>query len=131
MVAEAPQEALVLILDAVPANVPVARKAVTAYAERCNGDGEKVGLATSEAVTNVVIHAYDEQPGPLRVTAQLCDTDLVVHVCDKGHGLRPDPDSPGMGMGLALIGSMAASTSFADTHPGLDLTMRFPCPSPE
>ena len=129
MVAQRPEQALVLMLDAIPESVPKARKAVTAYAECCNGDCERVALATSEAVTNVVVHAYDDEPGPLRVTAQLVDSDLVVHVCDKGMGMRPDLDSPGMGMGLALMASLTAATSFSSLGPGTDVMMRFPCPS--
>jgi serine/threonine-protein kinase RsbW len=124
-----PPQALGLTLDAVPDSVGRARRAVADFARACDGDPERVALATSEAVTNVVLHAYDEGiTGPLRVSAKLVSTDLLVTVSDDGRGLRPDLDSPGMGMGLALIGSLTSMTSFKTNGCGLDLTMEFPCP---
>jgi len=70
-----------------------------------------VALATSEALTNVVMHAYVGRPGPgpMRLrAAETSDHRLLVEVEDDGIGLRPRVDSPGGGFGLALIASLAA-----------------------
>lgn len=117
-------------LDAVPGSVPIARRAVADFARACDGDADRVGLATSEAVTNVVLHAYGEDvDGTMRVSAVLVGSDLLVTVSDDGCGMRPDLDSPGMGMGVAVIGSTTSHASFKSTDHGLDVTMRFPCPA--
>jgi serine/threonine-protein kinase RsbW len=123
-----PRDALGLALEAVPENVPVARRAVADYARSCQADVTRVALAVSEAVTNVVLHAYRNPPaGSVRVRAEMDRSDLVVTVADEGPGMRPNPDSPGLGMGLAIIGSTASDIELHDTGAGLELRMRFPC----
>ncbi len=67
-----------------------------------------VGLAVSEALTNAVLHSgmSAEQDGIVLELA--CDgPELIVAVRDHGRGLRPRPDSPGMGLGLPIIASLA------------------------
>ena len=119
-------------LDAVPENVPVARRAVAEFARACDGNPEHVALAISEAVTNVVLHAYPEDvDGRMRVSAALIGGDLVVTVSDDGDGMKPDPESTGLGMGLPIIGSLTSQTSLKKTETGLEVTMRFPCPGDE
>jgi serine/threonine-protein kinase RsbW len=84
------------------------RAAVVGFAqERGFEDTSRVALAVSEAMTNVVLHAYrDSEVGDMRVVA--CDEPdrLVVVVRDYGDGMRPRTDSPGLGMGLPLITQM-------------------------
>ncbi|WP_407652985.1 ATP-binding protein [Baekduia soli] len=75
-------------------------------------DVDAVRLAVSEAVTNVILHAYrdDDRPGECLVSAWRDPEDgLVVWVCDDGQGMRPRPDSPGVGAGLPLIASVVQS----------------------
>ncbi|WP_445152451.1 ATP-binding protein [Baekduia sp. Peel2402] len=63
-----------------------------------------VALVVSEAVTNVVNHAYiGRDPGEVRVELSLDGSELALVVADDGTGLRPRPDSPGLGYGLALM----------------------------
>jgi len=68
-----------------------------------------VALAVSEACTNVVMHAYIDAPAPgcLAVEASHHDGELVVAVRDEGRGMLPRPDSPGLGLGLSLIGRLS------------------------
>jgi serine/threonine-protein kinase RsbW len=67
-----------------------------------------VGIVISEAVTNVVLHAYrDGKSGHVRVQASLQDTVLTLVVADDGVGMAPNADSSGLGLGLALIRSLA------------------------
>jgi serine/threonine-protein kinase RsbW len=92
----------------------------------CDGAGAPqdrcadVALATSEALTNVVMHAYVDRPGPgpMRIRAGHVDQRLLVEVEDEGIGLRPRVDSPGSGFGLALIASLAAELEFASGPTG-------------
>jgi anti-sigma regulatory factor (Ser/Thr protein kinase) len=87
------------------------RRAVRAYAEQHGAaDPEGVALAISEAAANAVQHAYVDAPatGDVEVVAQrLADDGLVVTVCDDGCGMKPRPDSPGAGLGLPLVASLA------------------------
>jgi anti-sigma regulatory factor (Ser/Thr protein kinase) len=71
-------------------------------------------LAASEALTNVVMHAYvgREQPGEMRIRARVAEQRLLLEVEDDGIGIRPRIDSPGAGMGLVLIASLAAELEF-------------------
>jgi serine/threonine-protein kinase RsbW len=99
--------------------VPAARHAVLAHLRRADTPDpplSDVALAVSEAVTNVVVHAYvDAQPGPVHVTVEPADErgELKLVVEDEGHGLRPRTDSPGIGLGLPL---MATVSSRLDTR---------------
>ena len=68
-----------------------------------------VKLAVTEACTNVVIHAYPASEGPMEVSASLTDGRLAVVVRDEGRGMLPRPDSPGLGLGLPLIATLAES----------------------
>ncbi|NUT56268.1 MAG: ATP-binding protein, partial [Thermoleophilia bacterium] len=66
------------------------------------GQRADVALAVTEALTNVVMHAYVGRagPGPMRILAAQMDHSLQVEVEDDGIGLGPRPDSPGAGLGL-------------------------------
>jgi serine/threonine-protein kinase RsbW len=68
-----------------------------------------VKLAVTEACTNVVVHAYPDGDGPMSVRAGLADGALTVVVSDEGRGILPRPDSPGLGLGLPLIATLASS----------------------
>ena len=94
-----------------PDQVRLARREVEAYA-RENGavDPDGIALAVSEAVTNVVIHAYVDapRPGDVEVVAKRHAGDgLEIQVCDDGRGMMPHSDSPGMGVGLPLVAMLA------------------------
>jgi anti-sigma regulatory factor (Ser/Thr protein kinase) len=102
-------ERLELRTQATPAAVPRVRRAVVDFAELHGvGNGPDVALAVSEAITNAVLHAYrDQSPGPVRVVACAEPDRLVVVVRDYGCGMSPNPDSPGLGLGLSVIGGLA------------------------
>ena len=104
--------ALEVRLPAVPGAASDARRAVHAVAAGKVADGYAVALAVSEAVTNVVVHAYrepdpDAEPGYVQVTVTVEGNELLVAVSDEGVGLTPRPDSPGAGLGLAIIATLA------------------------
>ena len=121
---------LLLYLPAVPESVPKARHAVVAYSVTCGAEAADVATATTEAVGNVVTHAYrGRDPGPVRIQAQLDETELLVTVADEGVGMRPNPGSPGLGMGLSMIGAVTSEMHLDTSGTGLRITMRFPCPA--
>jgi len=93
-----------------PAEVPsvaTARHAVDAWLRTLETPAPPLGdvaLVVSEAVTNVVNHAYiGLDQGEVRVELSLNGSELALVVADDGTGLRPRPDSPGLGYGLALM----------------------------
>jgi anti-sigma regulatory factor (Ser/Thr protein kinase) len=103
-------ERLEMLTHATPAAVPGIRRAVVDFAE-LHGVGipPDVALAVSEAITNAVLHAYrDGDAGQVRVVACAEPDRLVVVVRDYGCGMSPNPDSPGLGLGLAVIGRLVA-----------------------
>lgn len=71
-------------------------------------------LAVSEACNNAVIHAYRDgarahDARSFRVTAERQGSSAHLTVSDDGMGMHPRPDSPGLGLGLALIASLSAA----------------------
>jgi anti-sigma regulatory factor (Ser/Thr protein kinase) len=63
----------------------------------------------TEACTNVVIHAYPDSEGPMEIDAAVDDRRLSITVRDEGRGILPRADSPGLGLGLPLIATLAES----------------------
>jgi anti-sigma regulatory factor (Ser/Thr protein kinase) len=91
---------------AAPASVPLARLRVSELAVAAGADPERldsVRLATSEAVTNAVRHAYRGEPGDVYVTAAVVSGEIWVLIADDGCGLEARADRPGLGLGLGLI----------------------------
>ena len=121
---------LELSLPAAPASCPQARHDVAAAVQGLGVNVAAVELAVSEAVSNVVLHAYrDREEGTengrihLRVTA---DPDGVcVLVADEGVGMSPRNDSPGLGLGLRVIASASDELSIIQGEPGTRVHMRF------
>jgi anti-sigma regulatory factor (Ser/Thr protein kinase) len=91
---------------AVPEAVGRIRRSVADYA-RAAGLGEPtleaVRLAVSEAVTNVILHAYRGKPGQVCVTARSVENELWVLITDEGLGPNIPTEKPGLGWGLAII----------------------------
>jgi serine/threonine-protein kinase RsbW len=108
------------------------RREVAHFARR-HGASERsldsVSLALSEALTNVVMHAYRHaaRPGPVLIVATVRDAALIVTVADEGCGLTLRTDSPGLGLGMGLMESLADTFEATPrtAGPGLVLRMRF------
>jgi serine/threonine-protein kinase RsbW len=68
---------------------------------------ESLELAVSEALTNVVLHAYRDEPGPMSVEVE-SDAEVVrVTVADDGGGIAAQAEHRGPGMGLGILASAA------------------------
>jgi len=104
---------LELTLPARAENIAIVRHAFGALGETWGIHEQTlsdVRLAVTEACTNVVVHAYpDGEEGPLEVRAACVERQLTVAVRDRGRGIVPRHDSPGLGLGLPLIASLAES----------------------
>jgi len=87
-----------------------------------------IALCVTEALTNVVVHAYrdQERAGRVEMDAELDGNSLRVRVRDHGAGLKPRLDSPGLGLGLPLITRMSARAEVASPNGGgTEIIMRF------
>jgi anti-sigma regulatory factor (Ser/Thr protein kinase) len=120
-----------LALPARAENIALIRHAFGAFGEVFAMDEEllsDVRLAVTEACSNVVVHAYGEgAPGPLEVLATRDGATLTVIVRDEGSGIAPHPDSPGLGLGLPLIASLAESVQLGrDERERTEVRMTFP-----
>lgn len=112
------------------ANIAPLRQVVVDFA-RVHGASydelEDIAIAVSEALTNVVVHAYvgRDTPGVVAVRAWMNQRQLQVVVCDEGVGMRPRTDSPGLGFGLSIIHRIAQQVHVEDTPSGVRLRMTF------
>lgn len=105
-----------LRLDAVAENVGVLRQAAAAAAEAAGFTPERVDdvvLAVGEAGANVVMHAYRDGVGSFALLIDCDPGELRLVVRDWGGGIAPRPESPGLGLGLPLIGSLADTVELA------------------
>ncbi|HEY3192209.1 MAG TPA: ATP-binding protein, partial [Solirubrobacterales bacterium] len=72
-----------LALPATADNVMVVRQAVAGLGEALSLSGSRIAdlkTVVTEACNNVVLHAYDDEPGPLLVTAEPGDGHLEIEV---------------------------------------------------
>ena len=86
-----------------------ARVAIAGLAERAGATREEldaVHTIISEAVTNVVRHAYPTEPGPVYIDAVVSGRDLSILIVDEGRGPRVPSPNPGLGMGWKLMAQL-------------------------
>ena len=104
---------MALEFDSRSQNEGFVRVAVAAFATQLNPTLEEVAdlkTAVSEAVTNVVIHAYRGKTGKVRIECSVREKEMTVTVIDYGVGIeniekameplyttRPELDRSGMG----------------------------------
>lgn len=100
-------------LEALPENEGFARVAVAAFITPLNPTMEEISdvkTAVSEAVTNAVIHAYEERGGRIVIRCRIESDLLHMEIEDQGKGIenveqameplfttRPDLERSGMG----------------------------------
>ena len=126
--AAAPAPALDARFPAEPVTVGAVRNAVARMATDIGLDADVIGrirLAVSEATTNAVLHAYrdDTEPGDVLVRAAVHEGELRVVVADRGAGIRPREDSPGLGLGLGLISALTTRVDFVSDGGGTEVQM--------
>ena len=102
-------------------SVPAARHAVVNFAAAKGATDrqlEAIALATTEAVTNAVVHAYPSSAGWIEVDCKLAGGELWLIIADDGCGLRAGSPGRRLGLGLALISRMADGLSIHDRSTG-------------
>jgi serine/threonine-protein kinase RsbW len=127
----------VLDVPAKPEYLLLARLAATGVGRSAGASEETVAdlkLAITEAVANVVRHAYPEGTAG-RVTVELLATPdkLEIAVSDTGRGLGDadlsvQDESPGEGgMGLSIIRAVADEVELTSGQDGQGTRVRFSC----
>jgi anti-sigma regulatory factor (Ser/Thr protein kinase) len=118
-----------LTLPARPENVAVVRHVLGALADSLGLPRrvtEDMRLAVTEACTNVVRHAYNDEAGTIDVVVRPQGEALEVVVADTGRGIGPSPDTEGPGLGLPLIAALTDSLRIEQKEStGSRLIMRF------
>jgi serine/threonine-protein kinase RsbW len=119
-------------------DLPASATSLARVRRALTGAGREVGMAedriddlkiaVSEACTNVVLHAYEDEPGRMRVRAWPERDRLVVVVGDDGVGILPRAGrrSVGLGLGLRMIATLASDMTIAsDPGRGTEVQMSF------
>lgn len=115
---------------AAPDSVAAARNALAKFAREAGATDEQmqaIRLVVSEAITNAVVHAYrHSERGEVHVSASYVEDDLWLLVADCGQGMRAREDSPGLGLGLALIAQLSDELQIVGRGSGgTELRIRF------
>ncbi|MFC5065485.1 ATP-binding protein [Actinomycetospora atypica] len=126
-----PHYPLELVAEALPAQVGTFRRALRRWLADALGPddeaadlGDDLILAASEALENVVDHAYEGvTPGSMTLTARVDGTEVTVVVTDAGHWREPDTGPTTRGRGIALMESLAEARVDRG-EPGTVVTLR-------
>jgi serine/threonine-protein kinase RsbW len=132
MTATAPAAEVVLNMPARAEGVGVVRQALAGMADALAFDAAVLSdmkMAVTEACTNAVVHAYEEDAGRLEVQMLAGDGDLTIVVRDHGAGIAPKPTRegpPALGLGLPLIAALSDAFELRGTAgQGTEVRMTF------
>ena len=103
---------------ALPGEVARLRAEAGTFASRLGAPDalvDDVRLAVSEALNNVIMHAYPGASGrhDTRANADPASGLVTFSVRDYGIGFGPRPDSPGMGMGVVIMTALSHAIEIA------------------
>jgi stage II sporulation protein AB (anti-sigma F factor) len=115
---------------AVAESVPRARKELSTFAMAAGVTEEQlegIRLVVSEAVSNVVLHAYEGEQGEIQVTAAVVPGELWILIADEGTGLRAErSENRGLGLGLGWMAQFSDGlTLLTRSSGGLEVRLRF------
>jgi serine/threonine-protein kinase RsbW len=123
---------LQMSLPARAENVAVVRHALAGLGEEIGMDEPAIAdlkTVVTEACMNVVVHAYQGEPGPLNVEAEPDTDGMTVVVRDAGTGIQPraDVEETSLRLGLSLIAALSSSFSISGgVDRGTEIAMRLP-----
>ena len=72
-------------------NEAFARITVAAFAAQLDPTIEELAdikTAVSEAVTNAIIHGYEEKKGVVKMRCQIINSELIIEISDNGQGIE-------------------------------------------
>ena len=122
----------------VPENEGFARVAVSAFAVQLNPTLDvlaDIKTAVSEAVTNAIVHGYENETGTVKITAALRDDGMLeVSIADKGKGIddvpqamqpffTTQPEKERSGMGFSVMQTFMDGVT-VESAPGQGTTVR-------
>lgn len=127
-----------LEIESLSENESFARVVAAAFASRLDPTLEEISdikTAVSEAVTNAIIHAYEDRVGRITISAALEGNRLTVEVADEGIGIadleqareplytsKPELDRSGMGFTI-MENFMDGLTVFSAPGEGTRIVM--------
>jgi serine/threonine-protein kinase RsbW len=125
-------------LIAEPDSVLIVRRALRALLREVDIDRERIAdivLATTEACTNAVLHAYPGREGVFYAGASLPSGQVVVVVRDHGTGIGSRRGRSDLGVGLAVSAALADDLQIETlpdfgTEVRLSFRLREPSPRP-
>lgn len=121
------------------ANEAFARIAVAAFASQLDPTIEELSdikTAVSEAVTNSIIHGYENQPGIVKISGKLKENEIILEISDTGKGIEniveakeplytTKPNLERSGMGFTIMESFMDSMKVESiVGLGTKITMR-------
>lgn len=122
---------------AIPENEAFARNVVASFILPLNPSLNELGdikTAVSEAVTNVVVHAYPEKPGDIIMKITTKNNIVEISVSDKGVGIQDleraltpfytsKPNEERSGMGFTVMESFMDKLEVKNNKEGLVVNM--------
>jgi anti-sigma regulatory factor (Ser/Thr protein kinase) len=125
-----------LSLAATPSSAQLVREVIYGLgqsAKLADATLDDILTAVSEAVNNVVMHAYPESTGPVEIELTVREGEVVAVVRDQGQGIHPPPEQEDPdaihGVGMAAIAAFAGSVEFrGGPGDGTEVIMRFAAP---
>lgn len=126
-----------LIFDSSSANESFARVTVAAFMTRLNPTLEEVSdvkTAVSEAVTNAIIHGYEQEKGKIRIRCKVEEKTLYIEISDEGSGIEDvkkameplfttKPELERSGMGFAFMEAFMDEV-LVESHPHEGTTVK-------
>jgi anti-sigma regulatory factor (Ser/Thr protein kinase) len=105
-------------MPAVPASVPTLRHAVATASAPYDPTAivrYRLALCVTEALSNSITHAYidADEVGCVYVLMSIRGRMIHMTVGDDGRGVLPRFDSPGLGLGLAIIATAATDVALS------------------
>ena len=106
-----------LIIESKTDNLGLARITVASFAAQLDftvAEIEELKVAISEAVSNAIIHGYQNNKGKIEISMEINHNQLVVIVVDQGQGIEKPAEAfkasytttdNRMGLGLTFINS--------------------------
>jgi anti-sigma regulatory factor (Ser/Thr protein kinase) len=116
---------------ALPEAVPAIRASISNFLDGLGVPSTRsadILLVVSEAVGNVVRHAYPNGAGQVRCDAEASNGAIVISVHDWGDPFAGATQDPGMGLGMPIMYALADDVALRATEDGkiVELSFRHP-----
>jgi len=113
---------------ALPTAVPEIRAALSNFLDGVDvlpAQSADIQLAVTEAVVNVVRHAYPDEPGQIRCDAVADNGTIMITVSDWGCPFTTPATDPGLGLGVPIMHSLADQVTLRQLDGAKHLELTF------